>query len=312
MSSILADDAAATSWEAALQPLESADSPESVRVRGKTERHGLEGSVERETTTVASGDGGGDDDVFGDSADGGAFHASPNKRRVAKKKSAYLVREGNVQHTRIHGSSNSHGSISHGSNSHGSISHGSNSNSSLDSHLGSGDDVLHPEATDNLVAASENSQSAVGGSTMVAFELFDKQQMQRFFQRLWVMIMLAGIYVVANLSQVAYCSQDSFYEAGFEQHVVSECLSPTMDGSFGNSTAKDIWAKCCQPYGADVNVNDHHESAACFSRWTLPPNSSATSWTPNSTEQLVFDSESFNKCCAVDLQQVRVERQWQP
>eukprot|EP00750_Incisomonas_marina_P006173 INCI14354.1.p1 GENE.INCI14354.1~~INCI14354.1.p1 ORF type:complete len:1087 (-),score=158.83 INCI14354.1:734-3994(-) len=148
-----------------------------------------------------------------------------------------------------------------------------------------------PDALKHMSVVSlggEDTRRAVGGSSMVAFEMFDKNQMQGFFRRLWIMITLAGVYVLANLSQVAYCSQDSFYEAGFTEHVQNNCLAEHLMGDLGNRSAHEVWANCCRPLGQG------NQSAECFVRDYNRFNETALS----------IAEESFAQCCSMDLQQV--------
>lgn len=146
-------------------------------------------------------------------------------------------------------------------------------------------------ARDNMGASqtfdSDTHSMLVGGSSMVAFELFDKKQMQGFFRRLWVMILLAVLYVLANLSQVAYCSQDSFYEEGFARHVATACLADGVT-DFGNRTSHEVWTSCCHAWGSGNHSNE------CFVRY--PPAGNETA--------LHLAQRNFETCCVLELQQV--------
>lgn len=82
--------------------------------------------------------------------------------------------------------------------------------------------------------------------TMVAFELFDKSQMKRFFGTVWALIGVAAVYVMVFLSHAAVCSANATFPEAFEKYVQAEC---SRNGTIpGNFSAPEFWSFCCSPF----------------------------------------------------------------
>eukprot|EP00750_Incisomonas_marina_P014108 INCI17603.18.p2 GENE.INCI17603.18~~INCI17603.18.p2 ORF type:complete len:331 (-),score=47.56 INCI17603.18:1477-2469(-) len=123
--------------------------------------------------------------------------------------------------------------------------------------------------------------------TMVAFELFDKSQMKRFFGTVWALIGVAVVYVVVFLSHAAVCSANATFPEAFEKYVAAEC---SRNGTIpGNFSAPEFWKFCCAPFDGVGNAGG---PGACFD---LPH-------VDQGYQREAHPPPTYLGCCHVDLE----------
>lgn len=115
---------------------------------------------------------------------------------------------------------------------------------------------------------------------MVAFELYGKAQMKRFFGSVWFLIAVTFLYVIIYLGHSVGCVRNETFEDAFHHHVKDACTANHTLPS--NVSAIDYWQLCCEPFNGVGN-------SKCFEHDVDP--------------HMGVSSASYETCCVLQLAQ---------